>query len=188
MVPAPFIVVVDANVLFPPSLRDTILRAAAAGFYQLRWSAEILDEMERNLVSKGRVPPDKASRLRATMEEYFPEAEVTDYEPLIAAMQNDPKDRHVMAAAVKAGAQVITTSNLKHFVPLPAGIEAQSPDEFLCNLYDLDPLVFIELLREQAADLVNPPVTFEEVLERLSRVVPDLVAAVRQRVEATGAR
>ena len=87
-----------------------------------------------------------------------------------------------------AGAQVITTSNLKHFVPLPAGIEAQSPDEFLCNLYDLDPLVVMDLLREQAADLVNPPVTFEEVLERLSRVVPDLVAAVRQRVETTGAR
>jgi hypothetical protein len=42
MVPAPFIVVVDANVLFPLTLRDTILRAAAAGFYQLRWSAEIL--------------------------------------------------------------------------------------------------------------------------------------------------
>jgi hypothetical protein len=45
MVPAPFIVVVDANVLFPLTLRDTVLRAAAAGFYQLRWSAEILDEM-----------------------------------------------------------------------------------------------------------------------------------------------
>jgi hypothetical protein len=36
MVPAPFIVVVDANVLFPLTLRDTVLRSAAAGFYQLR--------------------------------------------------------------------------------------------------------------------------------------------------------
>jgi hypothetical protein len=44
MVPAPLIVVVDANVLFPFTLRDTVLRAATAGFYQLRWSAEILDE------------------------------------------------------------------------------------------------------------------------------------------------
>ena len=39
------------------------------------------------------------------------------------------------------------------------------------------------MLREQAGDLVNPPVTFENLLERLSRVVPDLVAAVRQYVE-----
>ncbi len=68
MGPAPFIVVVDANVLYPLTLRDTVLRAAAAGFYQLRWSADILEEMERNLVLKGKIPPEKASRLRATME------------------------------------------------------------------------------------------------------------------------
>ncbi|MEM6789480.1 MAG: toxin-antitoxin system, toxin component, PIN family protein [Myxococcota bacterium] len=41
MVPAPFIVVVDANALFPLTLRDTLLRAAAAGFYQLQWSEVI---------------------------------------------------------------------------------------------------------------------------------------------------
>lgn len=45
MVPAPFIVLLDANALFPFTLRDTLLRAAAAGFYQVRWSAQILDEM-----------------------------------------------------------------------------------------------------------------------------------------------
>jgi len=31
------------------------------------------------------------------------------------------------------------TNNLRDFVPLPEGIEAQSPDDFLCNLFDLDP-------------------------------------------------
>ncbi len=74
MVPAPFIVVIDANVLFPFTLRDTILRAAAEDFYQLRWTTEILDEMERNLVSTGTMPLEKALRLRAAMEKYFPEA------------------------------------------------------------------------------------------------------------------
>lgn len=188
MVPAPFIVVVDANVLFPLTLRDTVLRAAAAGFYQLRWSAEILDEMERNLVSTGKMPADRAARLRATMETHFPEAEVTGYSSLVAGLQNDEKDRHVVAAAVKAGAQVLTTSNLKDFAPLPEGLEAQSPDEFLCNLFDLDPKAFIQMLREQSADLVKPPVTFGELLERLGRVVPDLVAAVRQHDRAAGTR
>ena len=80
MVPAPFIVVADANVLFPLTLRDTVLRAAAADFYQLRWSKEILDEMERNLVSTMTMSADKAARLRAQMEKYFPEAMVTGYE------------------------------------------------------------------------------------------------------------
>jgi predicted nucleic acid-binding protein len=186
MVPAPFIVVVDANVLFPLTLRDTVLRAAAAGLYQLRWSKEILDEMERNLVSRNTMAADKAARLRATMEKYFPEAEVTGYTSLVAGLSNDAKDRHVVAAAVKAGAQVITTSNLKDFAPLPEGLEAQSPDEFLCNLFDLDPKGFVEMLREQSDDLVKPPVTFDELLERLTRVVPNLVAAVHQHVQAAG--
>lgn len=185
MVPAPFVVVVDANVLFPLTLRDTVLRAAAADFYQLRWSKEILDEMERNLVSTGAVPADKATRLRTTMERFFPEAMVTGYEPLIVAMQNDMKDRHVVAAAVKAGAQVVITANLKDFTVLPDGIEAQSPDEFLCNLFDLDPWRFLDVLREQALDLQKPSVTFEELLDRLTRSVPDLVTAVREYL-ATG--
>jgi predicted nucleic acid-binding protein len=180
MGPVPFIVVVDANILYPLALRDTVLRAAAAGFYQLRWSTDILDEMERNLVAKGKVPADKAARLRATMEKYFPEADVRGYQPLVDVMPNDPKDRHVAAAAVKAGAQVIVTVNIRDFSVLPDGVEAQPPDEFLCNLFDLDPPAFVELLREQAADLTNPPVTFQELLDRLGRVVPDLVAAVRR--------
>jgi len=179
VVPAPFVVVVDANVLFPLTIRDTLLRAAAGDFYQLRWSRQILDEMERNLVSTCKMPADKAARLRATMENYFPEALVAGHEPLIAALQNDAKDRHVVAAALKAGAQVIVTSNLRDFTPLPEGIEAQSPDEFLCNLFDLNPEGFVELLREQAGDLLNPPVAFEELLDSLARTVPDLIAAVR---------
>jgi predicted nucleic acid-binding protein len=183
MVPAPFIVLLDANVLFPFSLRDTLLRAAAAGFYQVRWSSQILDEMVRNLASTGTMPEEKAQRLRSIMEREFPEAQVTGYEHLVAAMRNHEKDRHVAAAAVKAGAQVITTANLRDFAELPEGIEAQSPDVFLCNLFDLDPEGFVELLREQAEDLVNPPMTFDELLERLARVAPDLVAAVRAHVD-----
>src|SRR5688572_28511863 len=102
MVPGPLIVLLDANVLFAFELRDTLLRTAAAGFYQVRWSSQILDEMTRNLVSTGTMPEAKANRLRAIMEREFPEAEVTGYEHLIAAMKNHEKDRHVAAAAVKA--------------------------------------------------------------------------------------
>lgn len=180
MGPAPFIVVVDANVLFPLTLRDTVLRAAASDFYQLRWTAEILDEMERNLVAKTAVTAEKATRLRAQMERFFPDAMVTGYQPLVEAMKNDTKDRHVAAAAVKSGAQVIATANLKDFTLLPDGIEAQSPDDFLCNLFDLDPQRFVEMIREQAGDLRKPPVTFDELLVRLSRTVPELVRTVRQ--------
>jgi hypothetical protein len=72
MVPAPFTVVLDANVLFPFTLRDTLLRAAGAGLYEVKWSAQILDEMTRNLVSSGIMPAEKANRLRAIMDRESP--------------------------------------------------------------------------------------------------------------------
>ncbi|MEO1480607.1 MAG: PIN domain-containing protein [Myxococcota bacterium] len=179
MIPAPFIVVLDANVLYPFTLRDTLLRAAAADFYQLRWTTEILGEMERNLLKNGVMSPAQAAHLRSEMETYFPEARVDDYESLVDAMKNDEKDRHVAAAAVLAGAQVIVTSNLRDFAPLPTGIEAQSPDHFLCNLFDLDPDEFTTILREQSADLNDPPISFDGILDRLSRVAPEFVRGVR---------
>lgn len=182
MLAAPFKVVLDANVLYPFTLRDTLLRAASDGFFQLYWSAEILDEAVRNLIASETVTPEQSARLRATMEQAFPEAEVTGYGSLVARMQNDPKDRHVAAAALKAGAQVIVTSNLRDFQTLPDGVEAQSPDEFLSNLFDLDPDGIIELLRDQSAALKKPPRTFDEVVAALAKTTPAFAAAVLKHV------
>ena len=179
MIPAPFKVLLDANVLYPFTLRDTLLRAAAAGLYQAFWSAEILNEATRNLVANGVMAGAQAERLRAVIERAFPEALVIGYQPLVDAMPNEPADRHVTAAAVKSGAQVIVTSNLKHFQQLPDAIEAQSPDHFLCNLFDLDPDGMLDLLREQASALKNPPTSLDALLDALARTAPDFVVAVR---------
>jgi predicted nucleic acid-binding protein len=178
---APFKVVLDANVLFPFSLRDTLLRAAAADLFQLYWSAEILDETTRNLVGTGTVTAEQAEHLASTMRRAFPEAMIAGHEALIDAMPNHEKDRHVVAAAVKAGAQVIVTSNLKHFRALPDGIEAHSPDEFLSDLFDLDPDGMVEIVREQAAALRKPARSFEDVLRSLAKMVPDFAASVGDR-------
>lgn len=180
MLAAPFKVVLDANVLYPFTLRDTLLRAAAAGYFQAYWSETLLDEAIRNLVANGIVTDEQAVRLRTAMTQAFPEAVVTDYESLIAAMKNDEKDRHVAAAAVKAGAQVIVTMNLSDFRDLPDGIEAQHPDEFLSNLFDLDPEALTGIVLSQAADLKRPPRTFEDILGALAKLVPDFAAAVRK--------
>lgn len=178
MHPARFKVVLDANVLYPFSLRDTLLRAAAADLFQVYWSEQILKEALGNLVATGTVTQPQAARLRAAMEKAFPEALVVDYEHLVPAMKNDPKDRHVVAAAVKAGAQVIVTSNLRDFRELPTGIEAQSPDDFLVNLFDLDPEGMVELVRTQARALRNPPRSFEELVSGLAKLVPVFAATV----------
>lgn len=170
----------DANVLFPFSLRDTLLRAAQADRYRLHWSQLILDEMARNLVQRCQTTPELAKKLLSVMTRAFPEAMVTGYESLIAGMPNHPKDRHVVAVAVKAGAEVIVTSNLRDFRSLPEDIEAQSPDTFLCNLFDLDPEGMSELVRRQAADLRRPPRSFEELLVGLGKMVPEFVNMVRE--------
>ncbi|MCO5170386.1 MAG: hypothetical protein M9894_28960 [Planctomycetes bacterium] len=102
------------------------------------------------------------------------------HEPLIQAMANDEADRHVAAAAIKAGAQVIVTLNLRDFAGLPPGLEVQPPDEFLGNLLDLDPEGMVALLTEQAAALRNPPRTLDEILGALGKLAPDFAADVRQ--------
>lgn len=185
MLAAPFKVLLDANVLFPFSLRDTLLRAAADGYFQLYWSTQILDETTRNLVGTGTITEEQAERLRDAMTEHFPEAMVTGHEALIDAMPNDTKDRHVAAAALKAGAQVIVTRNLKDFRQLPEGIEAQSPDEFLTNLFDLDPDGMTALVQTQAKALRNPPRSFAELLAGLAKTVPDFAASIAARIGVT---
>lgn len=134
MIAGAFRVVLAANVLYPFTLRDTLLRAAHAGLFQVCWSEPILEEATRNLVDDGIMTAEQAHRLRSAMERAFPEALVTGFDGLIAAMPNQEKDRHVAAAAVRCGARVIVTINERDFRELPEGIEAQHPDEFLGNL------------------------------------------------------
>lgn len=175
-------VVLDANVLFPFTLRDTLLRAAAEDLFQVYWSKRILDEATRNLVETGTMTARQADRLRAVMEQAFPEAMVHGHERHIEAMRNDEKDRHVAAAALKAKAEVIVTSNIRDFRHIPPGIEAIRPDEFLSGLFDASPATILRVLQEQAADLRRPPMTVEDVLERLERVAPKFVTLVRAKL------
>jgi len=175
----PMKVVLDANVLFPFSLRDTLLRAAAADYFQVYWSERIIEEARRNLVEAGAMTQEQADRLMAAMMEAFPEAMVTGHVALIGAMKIHEKDRHVAAAAVKAKAQIILTNNLKHFRDLPEGVDAQSPDDFLQRLFELDPEGMIEILRDQAAALRKPPCSLEDLLSGLAKLVPGFVSAVR---------
>jgi len=142
----------------------------------------ILEEARRNVVEKAHVDESASHRLMDSMSRAFPEARVDGYEPLIAAMTNDEKDRHVVAAAVRCHAQVIVTANLKDFPEHalePYGLEAQHPDEFLCYLFDLDPGRVLQVVVEQAADLRKPPRTVLEVVEGLGRVVPEFAELVR---------
>jgi hypothetical protein len=104
-------------------------------------------------------------------------------------MRKHAKDRHDAQAregssrcarAVKAGVQVIATANLKDFASLADSIEAQSLDDLLCYLFDLDPHGFVEMLREQAGDLRKPRVMFEQLPARLAKAAPELMRSANE--------
>jgi predicted nucleic acid-binding protein len=112
-----------------------------------------MDEVTRNLIKKWNLTPEHAKRRESELLKHFPEAWVEGYEPLIAFMDNAPKDRHVLAAAIRSNSDVIITYNATDFPQSalePWGIERQGPSTFLRSLYDLDPGLVVHRLHEQA--------------------------------------
>ncbi len=181
-----FPVVIDACVLFPALLRDILLRPAEVGLYRVHWSQEILDEVTRNLVRQNKMSPSQARHLNREMNKAFPEAIVEVPSSLLGAMENDLKDRHVLAAAIVAKAQVIITANLKHFPEgalSPWEIEAQHPDTFLVNLFNFSPEQMIEIVQLSAQDRRNP-VSELNLLIRLTKTVPNFAQAISIAIQA----
>ena len=136
-------VLYDACVLYGNEVRDLLLRIAISGMVRAHWTDEILDEAFGNLTANR--PDLSAERLAVTRERMnlaVPGALVDGYETLVEALKlPDPDDRHVLAAAITAGALVIVTSNIKDFPAEtlgPLGIEAKTPDDFVLDQISLD--------------------------------------------------
>jgi len=179
------IVVLDANVLIPTAPRDTLLRSSERGLFQLRWSDAILEEVYINLVENRLTSDEDARDLLAAMRSFFPEALVIGFDFLIQEMANDLKDRHVLAAAVHAGADIIVTENLRDFDAdslASHAIEVQSIEIFLLSLFDTSAEVMMDIIREQAADLDDPPMTPGDLLNGLAAWAPTFARLIRERL------
>jgi len=187
-----FPVVLDTCVLFPATLRDTLLLAAESGLYQVHWSDETLVELRRSLIREIGMDDAKAENLVDIINGFFPEAGIQHWEDLAMVMKNNKKDRHVLAAAVKARAEVIVTENLRHF-PKAAlrgyRIEAQPPDKFLCSLLDLYPRPMMHVITRQAGEKDRPPMTVGDVLRRLTNSgAPVFAERVAQELKSSAKR
>jgi hypothetical protein len=88
--------------------------------------------------------------------------------PLVPALElPDPDDRHVLAAAIHCGADLILTFNLDDFPEhslASCGIGACHPDLFLVDQLNLDAERVCLAMRQHRACLRNPPKTVEEYL------------------------
>lgn len=179
------VAIYDANVLYPGSLRDLLIRVGQTALFQAKWTDEILDEVFDAIVATQPELSGRLERTRTLMNAAIPDALVTGYEHLIDDLElPDPDDRHVLAAAIHADAEVIVTRNLKDFPDdrlKPYGVEAQNPDDFVLHVFGLAPAQVVGAVRDQARALSRPNTTPGELLDRLQAVgLPRSAAAMRQ--------
>lgn len=166
---APLSGVLDTCVLFPSLTRDTLLTLATFDLYAPMWSQDILGELERNLMDNLSSPPN-VKRLLGEMTREFPDALIVGYAELIPQMTCHPKDAHVLAAAVRADASVLVTSNLSDLPKesvAPHGVTVLSPDSFSLELLRVTPERVIQAVAAQAARYRKPPLSALELLEKL---------------------
>lgn len=169
------IAVYDANVLYPNTERDLLIRIAQLPhLVQAKWTEDILDEvlgaLRKNLPG---ITDAKVARLRSLMNAAVRDCLVSGYQPLISALDlPDPGDRHVLAAAIKAGAQVIVTSNLKHFPDEKLAIwniRAVAPDDFILDQISIDRAAVRACVQQITQSRTQRPVTVDDVLHELAR-------------------
>lgn len=187
----PKIVLADANVLYSRVLRDYLVYAADEGVISIRWSRLILSEAMKHLQANNATFDDEhAELLIGLLNRAYPRAEVS---PTAAARRKvnkldmpDEDDRHVLAAAVSASADILCTNNVKDF-PTEAmasvQIELLSADALLSRLVAAHPSQMLAAHRTAVARLTGA--TDSSTISALRRAqatqTADLMAALLKR-------
>lgn len=166
------IVILDACVLFPAPLRDFLMHLALLDVFQARWTDEIHAEWIRNVL---KIRPDltekQLNRTKDLMNLHVRDCLVENYENLIDKISlPDENDRHVLATAIKAKAEIILTFNLRDFpneILEKYNLKAISPDKLLVDLFDSNADNFNLAFERQLKSLKKPPKTADELLQIL---------------------
>jgi hypothetical protein len=183
-----FVVVLDANVLYPFRVRDALLRFAEAGLFRARWSPKILGEWKANLLERR---PDFQASIESqisAMDRAFPESCIDGADGLIDSLDlPDPDDRHVLATAIRAGAEHIVTENLRDFPDeklAPFGITAVSADDFLASTFQLYPAEALAAMRTMRREYTRPPMTPGEFIFDLQATgLPKLASMLKENID-----
>lgn len=170
----PQTVIYDANVLYPNTLRDVLIRVSRSGLVHARWTDQILDEMSGALRStRSDIGEQKLLRLRRLMNAAVRDCLVTGYEEKIDSVDlPDKDDRHVVAAAITATAGLIITWNVRDFpadVLSKYGIRAQTPDDFVTDLIGLSRSTVWSGIQQIADARLHRPQTAADILAQLER-------------------
>lgn len=165
----PPVVLLDACTLYPAALRDVLMRLAVHELILARWTNAIHEEWMAAVVrNRPDLSPERLQRTRQLMDLHAEGSLVTGYEHHMAGLElPDPADRHVLAAAIEAKAEVILTWNLRDF-PVAAlvshGIHAETPDALMCRLFQNHRDRLLMVLRQARLSLKLPPLSPSEYL------------------------
>jgi hypothetical protein len=120
---------------------------------------------------KNGMPDEIAKNQIERINKAFPDALVNNYEELITKLSlPDPKDCHVLAAAIKSDSNLIVTNNLKDFNSgylSKFGLCAKSADDFITDTIDLNQKLAREAFTTMVAHRTNPSLDEYQVLDIL---------------------
>ncbi len=167
-----FTCLLDTNIIYPIEIRDLVFWFAHYNLFTIKWSRDIFEEWE-TVMKRNNIDPFEITKRTERAIQAFPDAMVKDYEGLIDSLKlSDEKDKHILAAAIKSGAQIIVTNNVKDF---PAeylstfGLSVKTADEFLADVIDLNPEIAVEAFRELVQNRRNPDMDEFQVLNAIRR-------------------
>ncbi|UAM97218.1 PIN domain-containing protein [Polaribacter litorisediminis] len=162
--------VLDTNVIYPIEIRDLLFCFAYYDMFTPKWSEHIFDEW-KDIMSRKGVSLEESSKRANRANQAFPDALVNNYSGLISSLKlPDPKDRHVLAAAIKTNANVIVTNNIKDFPKeylASFGLTAKTADDFLTDIVDLNPDLAVKAFKELVLNRRNPDLDEFQVLDIL---------------------
>lgn len=185
----------DTSVLYPVSLMDLGLRLAEREIHDIRWTEDLLTELER-VWDRGRsagrrVPsPGAAAAAFDGIRRTFPDCEVprASYEPLVDQMPgSDPDDKPHSAAAVASGATHIVTADTSGGFP-PAELSARGvivahPNDYYTQVAREYPDDLRAVVHDMAARRAtrHPGFGVDDLLARFDDLqMPDFAAQLRQ--------
>lgn len=172
---ARYTALLDACVLYPIAIADSLMSLATTGLFAAKWTTRIEAEWIAALETDRPALAGKLAYRRDQMREAVPDWEIPEpaWRPLLDGLNlPDPDDNHVLAAAIAGHADCIVTSNLRDFptaAVIPYGIEAVDPDRFIVNQWDLNPLVVVAAFKHMRTRWKKPEATPEDFANALER-------------------
>lgn len=171
----------DADVLVPILSCDFLLTAFDLGLYEPVVSAEAMTEVERTLIEDfPHLDPASLRRRVGQMRDAL-EDHLVDPGPLgdVPEIIN-PKDRHVIAAALAGEAGIVVTNDARlraETEHADVGLVPMSGDDFGAHLWTLMPDDVDAVIRRLVAKRTKRPVTAEELMQTLRTPFPAMAVA-----------